>query len=290
MKRPVIIFLLLGGIFTAFALLVLGNRASKTSPSGDGAPAVSQIASAPIQTTVQHSAETFASPTRSLQLVNEITRDLRNGSERERDHAFNNLLPQLIAQSPLDAGSLAEEWPAGPLREELFREVTRRWLTKDFAGAMTWLANLENQRDKRNAAESAVAQVAQNDPAGAVEVSQLFQIGTDDGSLKHLVQLWTEESPHEAVEWILSRSAGSQRDQLLSRIVFVRAQSDPVEAAALALHSIPAGPIQEEAVAAVSRQWAVRDTAAAEAWIDGFPPGPLRTRGMTEIEVGRKIR
>lgn len=290
MNRSVIVALLLGGVLAALALLGSGNRSAKSDPSQPLATTASESSTAPNQTTAQFPARNIASPVRALSLINEITQNLRSGNEHARDRVFNELLPQLIAESPLHAGWLAEEWPAGPLREELLREVTRRWLAKDFAGAMTWLANLETQRDQRNAAESAVAQLAKNDPAGAVEVSQLFQIGADDGRLKHLVQLWTEESPDEAVEWILHRPAGPQRDQLLSRVVFVRAQSDPNEAATLALHSISAGPIQEEAVAAVSRQWAVRDPIAAAAWIDGFPPGPLRERGTTEIEIGRKIR
>ena len=226
----------------------------------------------------------------SAQLVNEIARTLRTGDSVARERVFNQLLPELIATNAAAAARLAEEWEPGPLRVELLRQVTRQWTAVDFAGAMTWLADLAGRRDRQYAAEAGVAEIARTDPAGAIEVAQVFQVGTGDGSIEHLAQLWTEESPHEAVDWILGRPVGPQRDQLLARIAFVRAQSDPAEAATLTVDFMSPGAARDEAIAAVSRQWAVRDPAAATAWVERFPSGPLRARGLAEVAAGQRLR
>jgi len=222
-------------------------------------------------------------------LPDEISGALRSGSAVERDRAFNVLLPELITQNAPAAGRLAETWEPGPLRDELIRQVTRQWAAADIGAAVAWLAGLE-ARDRQNAAETATAQVAQTDHAGALELAQALQVGTGDGSLEHLAQLWTEEKPGEAVAWVTAQPAGPSRDRLLARIAHVRAQRDPAEAAGLVLNFMPAGSPRDEAVVSVVRQWALRDPAGASAWVGQFPPGPLQTRALAELEAARKLR
>ena len=289
MKRPVLV-VLLGGSIAAWISLRPQNPAAAVIPL-PGTPAASATARAATHQSGAVTADEFVRPPeRAALLVKEIVRTLRSADGSGQERVCNELLPELIALNPLDAARLADGWEPGPLREKLLRDVTRLWTAADFAGAMTWLADLENHRDQRSAAETAAAEIARTDPAGAIEVAQIFQVGTADGSLEHLAQLWTEESPHEAVDWILTQPAGPQRDRLLARIAFVRAQSDPAEGAALAMNFIGAGAAREDAIVAVTRQWGVRDPAAATAWVEEFPFGPLRARSLAEVATARKLR
>lgn len=286
MKKPVIAILSAGLLAALFSL-----RPASRPRAGGPAKATSVSSVVVGTTTASVSASPAVGPSSpTMQLTDEIVRTLHTGGGTARDRVFNQLLPELIATNAADAARLAEEWEPGPLREELLRQVTRQWTAVDFTGAMTWLAGLASRRDRQDAAESGVAEIARTDPAGAIEVSQIFQVGTGDGSIEHLAQIWTEESPQEAVDWILGRPAGPQRDRLLARIAFVRAQSDPAEAATLAVDFMNPGIVRDEAIAAVSRQWAVRDPAAATAWVERFPSGPLRARGLAEVAAGQRLR
>lgn len=222
-------------------------------------------------------------------LEEEITRTLRYGSATERDHALNVLLPALVAQNPKAAARLAEKWELGYLRDELIRQTTMQWSAADIGAAVAWLAGLENG-DQGTAIPAVTAQVAQTDPASAIELAQAFYLGTNDGSLEHLAQLWTEEKPAEAVAWVTSQPVGFQRDRLLARIAHVRAQQDAGEASHLVLNFMSPGEVRDEAIIAVLRQWALRDPAGAADWVGQFPTGPLLTRARNELETARKLR
>jgi hypothetical protein len=222
--------------------------------------------------------------------ADEIARALRSGTAAERDRALTVLLPALVASDPAAAGHLALAWEPGALRDDLLREVIRLWSAADIGGAVTWLSSLLNNADRGNAATAAAAQVAQTDNAGAIELSQLLGVGTADGSLEHLTQLWTEENPREAMAWIVTQPAGPNRDRLLSRIAWVRAQSEPADAASLVQDRMSAGPVREDAIIGVVRQWAVRDPVGATNWVAQFQPGPLQTRALGELETARKLR
>jgi len=221
-------------------------------------------------------------------LAEKIARALRTGNDADREWVFAELLPELLQQDAWAAGRLAERWPPGAWRDELIRQVARHWAAADIGGAVAWLASLENRADQTIAVEGAAAQIARTDPAGAAEISQYFRVRLDNGSLEHLVQIWTEESPADAVNWISARPPGRERDRLLARIAYVRAQSNPLEATSLVLDFLPAGAARDDALAAVARQWAMRDPDAAAAWAEQLPPGALRTRSPAASAAGGK--
>jgi hypothetical protein len=250
---------------------------------------VATVASTNLPSRLRAGPSVSAPPTPAETLAEEITHALRNGSAAERDHAFNELLPRLIASDPAAAGHLALAWEPGSLRDEFLRHVIRLWSAADIGSALTWLVSLLDEPDRNKAATAATAQVAQSDPAGAIELSSLLRTDMEDGSLERLAQLWTEEKPREAQAWILVQPASPLRDRLLVRIAHVRAQQEPAVAADLVLNHLPPGATRDEALLNVVRQWALRDPTSATAWVAQFPAGPLHTRALTELETARKI-
>lgn len=289
MKRLLLIILLAGAALG----LILHRRSdqrSSASPLNSTLPGEYLPTAHPVSS---HSAFTASASTeaadRVASLADEITDALREGSAAERDHAFNILLPRLIAQDPSSAGHLALAWEPGPLREEFIRHVIRLWSAADIGGTVTWLVSLLDEPDRHTAATTVTSQVAQSDPAGAIELSALLRTNVEDGSLEHLAQLWTEEKPREAQDWIVGQPTSPLRERLIARIAHVRAQQEPAAAASLVLNHMATGETRDRAVLAVVRQWAVRDPASAAAWVAQFPAGPLHESALAELETARKI-
>lgn len=263
-------------------------------------PDESAIASAPAETASARPATAIIpapaspaalseEPARSDDLTAQITRALNSGSATERDHALNVLLPRLVAADPAAAGHLALAWETGLLRDELLSRVTRRWADQDIGGALTWLTSLLDSADRNLASVASTNQVARADPAGALELALALRVGLDNGSFERMAQLWAEEHPTDAVNWAINQPPGPVRDRLLARIAHVRAQQEPAEAARLVLENMAPGGARDAAVLSVVRQWAVRDYAEAALWVDGFPPGTLRTHAQSELGTAQKL-
>ena len=77
----------------------------------------------------------------------------------------------------------------------------------------------------RAVATAAVRTLAAGSPAPAIEIALRIDIGRDDGSQEHLVQIWAAEDPVAASRWIDSQPAGAPDTRLLrARIELVRAR------------------------------------------------------------------
>lgn len=218
-------------------------------------------------------------------LSGQLARALGSGTVTDRDRALNQLLPRLVAQEPSAAGHLALAWEKGPLRDELLAQVIQLWTEQDVGGALTWLTSLLDAADRRAAAAVMVNTVARSDRAGALDLVRYLEVGLDDGSAERMAQLWTEEEPQAAVDWVIRQPAGAVRDRLLARIVHVRAQQDPADAARLVANEFAPGNVRDQATLTVVRQWALRDALSASAWVDAFPAGPLRESAVAELRT-----
>ncbi len=285
---------------TKLPLLILGGLAgacwwlSKAPPSEKPLTVAPQSRSIetrvmPAATAEEQPSLPVAAPTEdNAGLTEQLARTLGSSSATERDRALNQLLPRLVAQNPAVAGHLALAWETGSLRAELLAQVIRLWTEQDVGGALTWLTSLLDAADRRAAAVVMVNTVAQSDRAGALDLVRYLEVGLDDGSAERMAQLWAEEEPQAAVGWVLRQPAGNVRDRLLARIVHVRAQQDPVEAARLVANEFSAASIRDQATLAVVRQWALRDAFAASEWVGAFPAGPLRESAVAELtSIGR---
>jgi len=254
----------LAGLLGAFAVHAwkpaTKSHAVAATPTAPSSRQLAPTLSAP-------SAPTFASrPSDSLlPLTEQITRALRAGTDAERDRAYHELLPRLIAQDPRAAARLAADWAPGEQRRALLREVARQWSDQDIAAALTWLAEL-NDTDRTGTVDAAVYQVGRSDAAGALDIAQTFQVGLHDGTLEHRLQLWAEQAPAAAIAWVKARPPGAQRDRLLARAAYVRVQTNPPAALELLALMSP-DPANEAPTRAVLQLWQRRDPAAATAWL-----------------------
>ncbi len=127
--------------------------------------------------------------------------------------------------------------------------------------------------------------LAEHDPIEAMEFALNHHLlETQPGLLENLTGQWASHDFKAAHEWLRKQEPGDWRDQLMARVAYVGSQSDPAAAAQIVSTEMAPGPKQNEAAISVLHQWAQRDSAAAAAWVDAFPPGDLRTRAQAELE------
>jgi hypothetical protein len=162
-----------------------------------------------------------------FQLRTAIERALVSLDPREREAAFTLLLPQLIERDPALAEQLLERCDAGPVCDELFRRALTAAADSDIERASQWVANVLQDEKRHEAAQELTRHLARKNPGVAIEVANRFDVGRDDGSLEHLMQLWAVENPTQAQRWLEAQPAGPQRDQLYARFKLARSGTPP---------------------------------------------------------------
>jgi hypothetical protein len=194
------------------------------------------------------------------------------------------------AEAPL--ASSPEDVVIAPPAEESDRDVAappersldelRGWALQEPHAAMAWAAQEPNSDDRDEVLSAACFQIAQEDPAQAVALAEMFNL-TNHATLANLAQQWAEQDLNKALAWAEAKPSGEVREQLFKRIALVWSQSDPANAASLVVERIPAGPEQNEAAMSVLHQWSLRDLQGAMAWVRLFPEGDLRDRALEEL-------
>jgi hypothetical protein len=82
-----------------------------------------------------------------------------------------------------------------------------------------------DKSDRKASATVAMRSLATHEPVRAVNVSDHFGLGRDDGSLEHRVQVWAPENMAQATRWIRSQPPDDPKTaQSRSQIELIRAQ------------------------------------------------------------------
>ena len=127
--------------------------------------------------------------------------------------------------------------------------------------------------------------LAERDPLAAMEMALANQLQkVDSGLLTGLIGQWATHDFDGAHAWIKTQEIGDWRNDMLGRLAYLRAQTDPLAAARLAVADISPGPARDEAMISVLHQWALRDPETARAWADSFRDDTLKTRALAEIQ------
>ena len=284
------------GLAACLAVYVLsGPRSSQ--PAGVTATVRPTLKMAPtpgpIATTLGQSSTQVGAPPRSReqqseQLQLEIARALASADESDRERAYTQLVSELIKTDPDAMKRLLEHYPAGLIREQLLRYTAHTWSSVDLQGAIAWAKGVNDEGERAIAATEIVSQVGQSNPGHAIEVSDALGVGRNDGTVDHIAQIWAIRDLQAALDWTGAQPPGPQRDQILQRIVTVQAERSPADAANTVLQQMSAGPAQTNAIAPIIREWSIRDTAAASAWAQDLPQGPLRD--VATGEIARTVR
>jgi len=145
--------------------------------------------------------------------------------------------------------------------------------------------------EQRNAALSRVCyQWAEFDPRGAIEHALAWQLEEVPGLFENLALQWASADLPAARAWAETQPPSEFRSELVMRIGFALAQSDPEAAAHYVVRETEPGPSQTEAAITVLHQWLQKDPDAASAWANGFPAGTLRERALQEVAGARQYQ
>lgn len=144
-------------------------------------------------------------------------------------------------------------------------------------------ARIEAPEPRSSALARVCYQWAEFDPRGAVERAIGWQLEDVPGLLENLALQWASADLPAARAWTESQPPGEFRSELVTRIGFALAQSDPEAAANYVVREMEPGPGQEEAAISVLHQWLQKEPDAARAWVEEFPPGAMRDRALQEV-------
>jgi hypothetical protein len=203
------------------------REARKPYPKATPPPPASQVFApakepAPDQAQIEAQARDH-----NAQLEQVIDRALAARNPQQRETAFTFVLPELLQVEPQRVVALLERQEPGEARDTLRDEVARQWVTRDRDAAIQWMKSLDDEAERRHAAQLAVGSLAAYAPDQAIYVADQFGIGRDDGYLEHLVQMWAEASLSDAERWLAAQPDDARTAPLRARIERVRDQRKP---------------------------------------------------------------
>jgi hypothetical protein len=201
--------------------------------------------------------------------LEDLERELATVDRGARDLILQKWLPEWIAQNPEAAARFAELQTDPELRELAIRRVALAWGALDAERAVNWARSLPDAAERDATLTDIANGLSSVDPARGVELRERFTVSTQpDSALSNLVQQWSGYDFDAALAWTNARPPGAQRDDLLQRLIYVRAAAgDPAAAARLVSESPLAGEARTAAIASVAQEWAIRDGAAALEWL-----------------------
>jgi hypothetical protein len=196
---------------------------------------------------------------------------------------FQELLAKLVRSDPMAAARFAETLPVGMMRNDVVRHVGQDWAMQDLASAESWAGELPDKSESQSVLADICFQVSLANAAQAVQIAGQHNLNTMPGVLQYLVSQWAAQDFSSAAAWVKTQPENQQRDQMLQRLAMFQSRTDPAEAATLVAEQMPPGPVQDDAVVSVIYNWSLRHMAGATAWVNLFPPGPLKERAESEL-------
>jgi hypothetical protein len=166
---------------------------------------------------------------------------------------------------------------------ETCRRVATVWARSDAGDAIAWANNLADT-SARDAALTAIAEEnASVDPIATLTlISQLRNL--PEGIVGDAMRAWIERDPAAATDWAQHLDAGPLRDRAIFGIAAATTESDPIEAATLAIQELPPSQQRDNLLLGIVQRWAAKDSGAAADWVNDFPQSDLRERALRELK------
>jgi hypothetical protein len=182
---------------------------------------------------------------------------------------FDDPERELSAADPEAAARFAEMQTEPELRMLAIRTLALQWGALDAERAVNWARSLPDAAERDATLIDIANGLSSVDPARGVLLREQFVSATEpDSALSNLVQQWASHDFDAALAWTNARAPGAQRNDLLQRLIYVRAAAgDPAAAARLVTESALTGEAKNAAVASVNQEWEQRDATAAQEWL-----------------------
>jgi hypothetical protein len=218
-------------------------------------------------------------------LVEDLTHARENANPSEREIMIEDLLTRLVEIDSQAAARFAEHVSEADLREVSLRVVAQRWAHIDAEAVTLWAAALADTTERDQAIVNVALELAQSDPPQAVRLlERQFPADIPAGVLEGVVQQWAERNYQDALAWGEALPPGARHDRVLQRLVFVRANQNPMDAAQLAQETFSDSDKRADALASIASSWGSRDPMSAREWASTLA-GDARQRVDAELAL-----
>lgn len=218
------------------------------------------------------------------ELSQELRKALMSPDAASGEPLASELLSRLLNIAPEHAARIAESIEPEDGRDQILLRVAQGWGSRDVSAALAWASGLSDEGERHDALVEISLEAANRDPSAAADIALEYGLdGESPSILPLLCQIWAEDNIRGVLSWSEKHAERLPHDEVVARIAFVQAQTEPAEAARLVAMQIEPGTVQDEAVMAVLHQWALRDPDEPLRWVERFSDGPLKERALAEL-------
>jgi hypothetical protein len=196
-----------------------------------------------------------------------IEESLANADPRLRDLILERTLPALVDEDAQAAARLAERQHEPYLREAAERIVAARWAEVAPEDASHWAISLANEGERDQAIEHVALALAGTNPRGALGLLERRSRGAQpDAATAGVIASWAGVDFDAALAWVEAQPQSPALDEILQRLVFLKAGTDPVAATRLADRMVGDERARSEVFASIAQVWAARDPDGVREW------------------------
>lgn len=190
---------------------------------------------------------------------------------------------RLAEKNPGSAAQMALQLKE-PNRTNALNGVAIGWANQQLDEAIAWAKELPDGESKRSIQRSIAYEAARSDPMKAINlVASQPSSSARDLVLIQSVAQWATTDPAAAANWAFQIEEPSLKYGVIGMVATTLAQTNPIAASNLALQSLPAGKIMDDAITSIVQRWTQIDPKAAAEWVTRFPNGDLRNAAIANL-------
>jgi len=202
-----------------------------------------------------------------------------------RDVILERMLARWVAVDAQAAARFAELQEDPFLREVALRTVALRWARIDGGAAAHWAVSLGDTAERDALIDAVALTLGDSNPRAALDLLAARSVDArTDSTRAGVVSSWASRDFAAAQAWVEAQPPGPSRDDIVLRLAFLRAQTDPPAAMRFASAMLADEGLRREAYASTIRLWALSDPEAAHAWTDSAD-GETRRRIDAELAI-----
>lgn len=157
-------------------------------------------------------------------------------------------------------------------------QIVSLWALHDPETALEWAEKIPGAILRNDALVRINSLMIETDPRLAFDQIAVTPPGPFRNELiRATTTALSKKNLRQAIDWVLSLSAGPERTASIETLVHVGVDYDSATLAK-AIAGLPPGNVSDDTLYAFGSQWLHQDTAVALDWFVQLPAGPLRTR------------
>ena len=214
-----------------------------------------------------------------------IERSLLAANPGTRDLVLEQMLTTWTPDDPQAAARFAELQTDPFLREVALRTVAQVWPQSDPDSAAQWAASFGDAAERSRVIEIVALTIGNSDPRAALAL--LARQGSDsrsDNTRVGVITSWASRDFAAAQSWTEAQPPSPLRDDIVQRLAFLHAQTDPLAATRLANEMLSDDTARHDAYASIVGLWVARDPEGARRWA-AYADMETRRRVKAELAI-----